>query len=111
MESLSLYLHIPFCERKCPYCDFYSLTGSVDLQRQFVQALITEIEIVSAKFSQNSFKVETIFFGGGTPSVLPPDEIEKIGAALQKYFHISPEAEITLEANPGTIDQEKCQRY
>ena len=111
MESLSLYLHIPFCERKCPYCDFYSLTGSVDLQRQFVQALITEIEIVSAKFSQNSFKVETIFFGGGTPSVLPPDEIEKIGAALQKNFHISPEAEITIEANPGTIDQEKCQRY
>ena len=111
MKPISLYIHIPFCERKCPYCDFYSLTGSTDLQRQFVRSLLIEIELISERFSETPLPVETLFFGGGTPSVLPTDEIEKILRSLHSRFQIAPDAEITIEANPGAVDQGKFDAY
>ncbi len=111
MEPISLYIHIPFCERKCPYCDFYSLTASVDLQRQFVRSLLIEIELVSTQFPNETPLVETVFFGGGTPSLLPTDELEKILRSLYSRFKIAPNAEITIEANPGTVDQGKFEAY
>jgi len=111
MKPISLYIHIPFCERKCPYCDFYSLTGSADLQRQFVRALLTEIERISVQFSETPLFVETLFFGGGTPSLLPTNALEELIQSLHHHFQIAPTAEITIEANPGTVDQGKFEAY
>ncbi|MEK6756798.1 MAG: radical SAM family heme chaperone HemW [Bacteroidota bacterium] len=108
----SLYIHIPFCEHKCIYCDFYSIAPaeSADqnegLIRRFLDALRTEISLRSR---DERFKVsyETVFFGGGTPSLLPPSAIGGIVQTLASCFSIERDAEITLEANPGTVDVEK----
>jgi oxygen-independent coproporphyrinogen-3 oxidase len=104
----SLYLHIPFCEHKCVYCDFYSLEH-LDGIGQFCEALATEIELYRDFGAAE--KVETIFFGGGTPSLLPLRELEEILRHLASVFSIETGAEITLEANPGTIDSEKLRAY
>jgi oxygen-independent coproporphyrinogen III oxidase len=112
----SLYLHIPFCEHKCIYCDFYSLvpskseSGHRSLQVQFLSALKTEIELRAAdpRFRES---YETVFFGGGTPSLLHPSEIEEILHLLSSRFSIRKDAEITLETNPGTVDQKKLRAF
>ncbi|TAK51971.1 MAG: radical SAM protein, partial [Bacteroidetes bacterium] len=104
----SLYLHIPFCERKCIYCDFYSIENLKPMQT-FVEAIVAEIGM----YHSYSYRepIETIFLGGGTPSLLPADSLVKIFTALRQNFDILDNAEITLEANPGTIDQEKFFQY
>ena len=108
----SLYIHIPFCEHKCIYCDFYSITPSDSREKrhpligQFLSALETEIQL-RAEDSRFRETFETIFFGGGTPSLLHPSEIEKILNLLASRFSIQTDAEITLETNPGTVDREK----
>jgi oxygen-independent coproporphyrinogen III oxidase len=112
----SLYLHIPFCEHKCIYCDFYSLVPSkseIDhrsLEKQFLAALKAEIELRAAdpRFCES---YETIFFGGGTPSLLHPSEIEEILYLLRSRFSIQKDAEITLETNPGTVDKGKLRAF
>ncbi len=109
--ALSLYFHIPFCERKCPYCDFYSVVESVDTQKRFVAALLREIELTAERFPGSDFQVVTIFFGGGTPTVLPISGTERIVQAIRKHFAVHPEAEWTLEANPGTVDRAKFAHY
>jgi oxygen-independent coproporphyrinogen III oxidase len=106
----SLYIHIPFCEHKCIYCDFYSIvpveSEFPSLKGRFLSALKTEIEL-RAKDQCFHEPYETIFFGGGTPSLLAPSEIEKILNLLVSSFAIKTNAEITLETNPGTVDKEK----
>ena len=112
----SLYLHIPFCEHKCIYCDFYSIAPAEPGETHtpqiggFLSALDTEIRLRAedARFRE---PVETIFFGGGTPSLLHPSEIEKILSLLTSRFSIDPRAEITLETNPGTVDKQKLQAF
>ena len=104
----SIYLHIPFCDKKCIYCDFYSLE-SVNNFAPFLNALENEI-IISAE-NYNSEDIETIFFGGGTPSLLKSTDFERILNLLHKKFKISNTAEITTEANPGTVDLEKLKSY
>lgn len=104
-----LYLHIPFCERKCGYCDFYSVT-SLQSKSAFVQALLTEIELVSQKWSPQQV-FDTIYFGGGTPSLLTPGEVAAILNVLHTHFNISANCEITLEANPGTVVGEYLHTY
>jgi oxygen-independent coproporphyrinogen-3 oxidase len=112
----SLYLHIPFCEHKCIYCDFYSIapaeTGEThtSLVNGFLTALETEIRLRAddARFHES---IETIFFGGGTPSLLHPSEIEKILTLLASRFSIQTNAEITLETNPGTVDRQKLKAF
>jgi oxygen-independent coproporphyrinogen-3 oxidase len=99
---LSLYLHIPFCTLKCRYCDFNSYAGIGELMGPFVDALCAEIGLWGTSLRGRS--VDTIFFGGGTPSLLPLEHLERIVAALRSSFEIDPEAEVTLEANPGTVD-------
>ncbi len=108
----SLYLHIPFCEHKCIYCDFYSITpndrpaeGRAFVKR-FLAALDREIDLRASEehFAQ---RIETIFFGGGTPSLLQPKEIASVLEKLRRCFHIDPKAEITLETNPGTVESAK----
>ena len=104
----SLYVHIPFCERKCLYCDFYSEIGT-ERVGDFLAAL--EKEITLLKNCGNGVTFETIFFGGGTPSLFTPRQIERILSYLHATFRITPEAEVALEANPGTVTQEKLRAF
>jgi oxygen-independent coproporphyrinogen III oxidase len=112
----SLYLHIPFCEHKCIYCDFYSIAptesgGSYStLIGGFLPALEKEIRL-RADDKRFNESIETIFFGGGTPSLLLPSEIEKILNLLASHFSIQTDAEITLETNPGTVDKHKLRAF
>ena len=108
---LSLYLHIPFCERKCIYCDFYSIED-LSQQREFVALLRKEIDLKLEAFPKHKGRsISTLFFGGGTPSLLSPDELASIISKLKEYFVFSPDIEFTLECNPGTITLEKLQGY
>lgn len=105
----SIYVHIPFCETKCIYCDFYSIE-SRDSQELFVEALVTEI-VSRAKRIDYASPFDSLFFGGGTPSLLTPPQLEKITDALRMGFTFSPNVEFTLECNPGTVNGEKLRAY
>lgn len=105
MKTLGVYIHIPFCVRKCVYCDFLSAPAAEETQKKYVAALKREIE-QNAPFYRD-YTVETIFFGGGTPSILQAEHIKDISNVLKVYYNISKTAEITLEANPKTTDYEK----
>ena len=104
-EPVSLYIHIPFCLRKCRYCDFLSGPHDVGEQEQYVQALIREIR--GQTDCAPGTPADTVFFGGGTPSVLSAEQIIRIMEALRTTFSILPDAEISLEMNPGTADARK----
>jgi oxygen-independent coproporphyrinogen-3 oxidase len=105
-ESLSLYLHIPFCRHRCAYCDFNTYTGLSALQGAYAEALAHEIDQVAslATTAGASRRAHTVFFGGGTPSLLAPPHLALILDHVQAQFELAPDAEITLEANPGTVD-------
>ena len=95
-----LYIHIPFCLTKCPYCNFYSQT-ELSLIPEFIETLKREMEMVSPGWSS---PFDTVYIGGGTPSVLSPRQIEEILGETRKYFPLAPSTEFTLEANPGDLD-------
>jgi oxygen-independent coproporphyrinogen-3 oxidase len=99
----SLYLHIPFCVHRCSYCDFNTYAGLEDMIPAYVKALQQEIEI-SARSADGALPVHTIFFGGGTPSLLLPEQVGSILETIRGCFDLYSNAEITLEANPGTLD-------
>ncbi|MEM9687984.1 MAG: radical SAM family heme chaperone HemW [Pseudomonadota bacterium] len=100
---LSLYVHLPWCVRKCPYCDFNSYTAGDDVPRErYVRALITDIERESARAPDSP--LGSVFLGGGTPSFFPPADIARIMQAIRGAFDIASGAEITMEANPGTVE-------
>jgi oxygen-independent coproporphyrinogen III oxidase len=101
MVSYSIYIHIPFCSHRCGYCDFNTYAGLEDLIAPYTQALCAEIEYIAT--SSPPLPAHTIFFGGGTPSLLPAAEVKRILLALSKAFDFSPLIEISLEANPGTL--------
>jgi len=105
----SLYLHIPYCEKKCIYCDFYSIENMNSME-QFLAALEKEIRMYAERFSGRD-TIDTVFFGGGTPSLLPPSTMERILTALHSNYRINSDAEITVETNPGTVDIEKLRGY
>lgn len=104
-RNLELYLHIPFCVRKCNYCDFFSASGTEEEQAAYVSAMIQEIQ--SYQELSGEYEVQTIFLGGGTPSLLTPEQIEQIFNAIYHTFSVNENAEITMEMNPGTVDIEK----
>ncbi|MDY3919767.1 MAG: radical SAM family heme chaperone HemW [Candidatus Limivivens sp.] len=106
--KLELYVHIPFCVRKCAYCDFLSFAAKPAEKEQYVQVLIREIQSWKGKESRN---VSSVFFGGGTPSILLPGQIEEILEEIGKCFFLEKGAEITLECNPGTLTEEKLSVY
>lgn len=108
-KNLELYIHIPFCIRKCAYCDFLSFAAPERAYREYVDKLIEEIHGQSGNFA--GYCVTTVFVGGGTPSVLPAFLIEELFAVLYQCFDIAEDAEITLEANPGTLTMEKLEVY
>ena len=103
-DPLSLYLHIPFCSLKCSYCDFNSYAGIESLMRPFVDALCDEMRLWAPFMADRH--VGTVFFGGGTPSLLPLEEVERIMAAMRKAFDLAPGAEVSFEANPGTVNRD-----
>ena len=103
-KKIELYVHIPFCVKKCDYCDFLSAPAGRDTQEQYVQALLHEIQ---TEGSRRKEPVASVFIGGGTPSILEADLLEKILKALYRCFYIEKEAEVTMEANPGTLTLEK----
>lgn len=102
MYVYSLYLHIPFCRHRCCYCDFNTYAGQEDLIPAYVSALCREIELLAAAADQPP-QVGTVFFGGGTPSLLPAAHLQCILGSLDDHFELQSKAEITLEANPGTL--------
>ena len=99
---LSLYLHIPFCDHRCAYCDFNAYAGLDHLMDGYVGAIVEEIGRWGPAFAGR--RVPTVFFGGGTPSLLPLPLLERVVRALHHHFAIDHDAEWTLEANPGTVD-------
>jgi oxygen-independent coproporphyrinogen-3 oxidase len=106
-QPVGLYVHIPFCEKKCPYCDFYSVVETEEVQKQFVRAAVREVALVAEQFPPDRFLVDTLFFGGGTPTVLPASEMEHLLAVIDRHFALEAGGEWTVEANPGTVDQAK----
>src|SRR5713101_8158470 len=110
LQTISLYLHIPFCHTRCHYCDFNTYAGILPLREPYVRALITEVELAGqlAQLTDGApRRSRTIFFGGGTPSLLTVKQIIRLLAACRKAFAIDEQAEITLEANPGTLSFEQ----
>ena len=106
MEKVtSIYLHIPFCQKRCSYCDFNTFSGMNHLIPVYVEQLINEIKYYSSSSSEKQ-PINTIFFGGGTPSLLEIIHYEEIFTALKQDFLILPQSEISLEANPGTVTLE-----
>lgn len=98
----ALYFHIPFCTHRCAYCDFNTYAGQESLIPEYVEALCREIEIVASSVPQR-LTAHTIFFGGGTPSLLSASQFEYILKTIRKFIQLTPQAEISLEANPGTV--------
>ena len=108
-SPVSLYLHLPFCVRKCRYCDFLSGPYDASVRRRYLRALETEIQLSAETFGNGNERLsaDTVFLGGGTPSLLDADELAHLMAVLSESFRILPGAEITMECNPGTVDREK----
>jgi coproporphyrinogen III oxidase-like Fe-S oxidoreductase len=110
LPPLSLYIHIPWCVRKCPYCDFNSHESRGALpEREYVAALIRDLELSLPLIWGR--KVYTIFFGGGTPSLLSGESIAEILRNVRMLLPLDLGAEITLEANPGTVEAERFAAY
>ncbi len=109
-EELELYLHIPFCVRKCAYCDFLSAPADQRTRQEYVYTIIKEIQGYKEAF-YDRYQISTIFLGGGTPSILEGNQIEAILTALRQSFVISEHAEITIEVNPGTVTGNKLQAW
>ena len=109
MEELGIYVHIPFCKRKCSYCDFKSFSNIDEInQKKYVDALIKEIQNSQ---NTNKYIVTTIYIGGGTPSFINENYIKDILQAIYKKWEIKNDVEITIEVNPGTITKEKLEAY
>lgn len=110
IPPLSLYVHFPWCVRKCPYCDFnsHALHGDLPVDA-YLAALFEDLHAQLPFFPDREFR--TVFLGGGTPSLFPPDAIARLLQALRASATLAPDAEITLEANPGTIERGRFQEY
>lgn len=111
-KELEIYIHIPFCVRKCAYCDFLSRPQDEGIRGRYVERLLDEICAYSNNMEvTKNYQVSTIFLGGGTPSVLSANQIARVFDVLNRIFDIVEGAEITIEANPGTVTREKLEAY
>ncbi|WKZ57767.1 MAG: radical SAM family heme chaperone HemW [Bdellovibrionota bacterium] len=110
-ESFALYLHIPFCYHKCPYCDFNTYAVTTIPEREYTSALLAELDYRASLPEWSGRAVSSMYFGGGTPSLLQPQTILKIIAAVSSRFPIEDSIEISLEANPGTVSLESLHGY
>ena len=109
MKNSALYIHIPFCDHKCIYCDFYSIITS-DNVNSFLNSIKKEISYYSEKYNHDRI-FTSIFFGGGTPSLMEPQYLKEILDNLKNNFNVDHKAEITMETNPGTVDKEKLKQF
>ncbi|MGN1113575.1 MAG: radical SAM family heme chaperone HemW [Oscillospiraceae bacterium] len=105
--SAGIYVHVPFCAKKCGYCDFYSVAYSRGLVDEYVDAVCRNIR----KYAYNGISADTLYFGGGTPSLLEPEQLERIIFAARTSFGLQENVEITLEANPCTVNLQKLSGY
>ena len=112
-QTLGIYIHIPFCVRKCNYCDFLSFCDKEYLHRPYVDALKREITAWAREYGkkEKNYIITTVYFGGGTPSSPEASYIEEIMSEFRNGFTVSKDCEITLECNPGTVDAEKFRSY
>ena len=108
-KRAGIYVHIPFCQSKCGYCDFFSITD-LSIKSPFIQALLQEIEYVSRHLDKIP-EFDTLYLGGGTPSLLDESEMEQLFMRLHDLFSFTADCEITLEANPGTLSKDKLQYF
>lgn len=118
VKNVGLYIHIPFCKKKCEYCDFVSYAGKESLVDSYMKWLKYEIKEVGEGNRldyedglDKAINVETIYIGGGTPSVISANYIEEIMEVIKSNYNISENAEITIEVNPGTVDEDKLEKY
>ena len=109
MKRTACYIHIPFCDHKCIYCDFYSIITSDNIQ-SFINSLKKEINSYAEKFSEDR-ELISIYFGGGTPSLMEPEYISEIIESVKDRFYLNESAEVTLETNPGTVSLEKLKLF
>ena len=107
--DLGIYVHIPFCVKKCDYCDFLSFAADEQTQKSYVAALQKELAFYGAKYKDR--RITTIFIGGGTPSWLKEDYMQAIMETVYHYFSVEQDAEITIECNPGTVTEHKFEVY
>src|SRR5918996_6428118 len=103
MTAAGLYVHIPFCSSRCSYCDFATGLYQSELAERYVRAVVAEIR--SSRHTDRH--VDTVYFGGGTPSLLSPSQLDRILSVLHDHFEIDNSPEITLEINPGSVNSEK----
>ena len=108
MKELELYLHIPFCERKCAYCDFLSAPADLPVRISYIKKLQEEIAYYGAQYEE--YQVSSIFFGGGTPTILEGYQLAAILETVKEHFNIATDAEITVECNPGTLTAGKAEK-
>ncbi|HQF41342.1 MAG TPA: radical SAM family heme chaperone HemW [Ignavibacteriaceae bacterium] len=109
MSNSAIYIHIPFCDHKCIYCDFYSIITTDNIQ-SFLSALKKEIIYYSSLYNSDR-NISSVFFGGGTPSLMEPDYIAEILNCIEDNFSLDNNAEITLETNPGTVDIKRLKAF
>lgn len=107
MKELGIYVHIPFCKQKCSYCDFVSYSNKNDFVEQYIEMLKQEIK----NSTTTEYEITTIYFGGGTPSYIEDSYIVDILETIKQSYNISKDVEITIEVNPGTVTEEKLQKY
>ncbi len=108
-DTSEIYIHIPFCVRKCLYCDFTSFPADDDIREKYVDALTQELYFIANEKCHTA--ISAVFIGGGTPSVLPGDKIQKIMECVRSNFDLCDDAEITIECNPGTLSEDKVRAY
>ncbi|MCI0439690.1 MAG: radical SAM family heme chaperone HemW [Chloroflexi bacterium] len=110
-DAIALYVHIPFCQTKCPYCDFNTYSRIEPLMPSYIAALRREVEAWGAFFGDSRPSLKTVFFGGGTPSYLPSEDIVSVARTIHETFEVALDAEVTLEANPGDFTPAKLTAY
>lgn len=111
MKELGIYIHIPFCKQKCYYCDFVSYANKEEKIQEYIECLQKEIEMESEKYKNEEYEITTIYIGGGTPSFIDASYIERIINTIKQNYKLYENPEITIEVNPGTINEEKIRKY
>ena len=109
MKSISIYIHIPFCVKKCQYCDFLSAPADSRAQEVYLRALKQEIREQAARYRE--YEVQTVFIGGGTPTAVPCENLCEVLKTVFSFYRMNPHAEISMEANPGTVTKEALLSY
>ena len=107
---VSLYIHFPFCVRKCLYCDFASVADSPLTPSEYAAAVVAEMEL-RARLLDSPVSAPTLYLGGGTPSLMAPADVAALIDAATRLYGLSPDAEVTIEANPGTVTRESLAGY